>query len=595
MAIVKLDTYTIEQIAAGEVIEAPVSVVKELVENSIDANSKNIVVEIKNGGKTFIRVTDDGTGIDKADMILAFEKHATSKIGNFNDLYDICSLGFRGEALSSIASVSDLVAISKTKEEEIGKKLEFKNNKYKESSIATNTGTSIIVKDLFNNLPVRKKFLKSDIAETNAISKLIYSLAIGYNDISFKYIKNGRVEFISHGSEDLETKIPNLLDPNLKDKLIKISANNDIYNIDGFISSPNYYRGSRSLQHLFINNRLIDSNIVTNNIEKEYRSYIPNSRFPAFFLFVNTNPKNLDVNVHPNKKTIKFNYEDDLISLLSTSIYKSLIKENNPAEITNKKIENKQIPDLSNYQNLLDSYKSFNIVKEDAKLYENDDFFNEDKKIISSNKQSFNNNDYTKIKSDQQKSLLEGKSSYLYLTSIFGKYSLFKKSEDEIIVLDHRRADEAIKYNEFIKNMSNKSVSSQILLEPIIINLKANDKDKFDNKKESIMDLGFDIDQIGESQIIIRSIPQIFDIPESESFFYDILDIDFKNKNEIFYKNIGKFIRSNIFRKGHNINKDESINLLNELFKLDNPYKTNDGKLTLLVLNKDSLENFFER
>ncbi|MDU2353939.1 MAG: DNA mismatch repair protein MutL, partial [Anaerococcus sp.] len=266
-----------------------------------------------------------------------------------------------------------------------------------------------------------------------------------------------------------------------------------------------------------------------------------------------------------------------------------------PAEITNKKIENKQIPDLSNYQNLLDSYKSFNIVKEDAKLYENDDFFNEDKKIISSNKQSFNNNDYTKIKSDQQKSLLEGKSSYLYLTSIFGKYSLFKKSEDEIIVLDHRRADEAIKYNEFIKNMSNKSVSSQILLEPIIINLKANDKDKFDNKKESIMDLGFDIDQIGESQIIIRSIPQIFDIPESESFFYDILDIDFKNKNEIFYKNIGKFIRSNIFRKGHNINKDESINLLNELFKLDNPYKTNDGKLTLLVLNKDSLENFFER
>lgn len=594
MALVKLDDYTIEQIAAGEVIEAPVSVVKELVENSIDAKAKNIVVEVKNGGKTFIRVTDDGIGIAKNDMILAFEKHTTSKISNFNDLYYIYSLGFRGEALSSIANVSNLVAISKTKDEDIGKKLEFKNSKYKESFIATNTGTSIIVKDLFNNLPVRKKFLKSDIAETNAISKLIYSLAIGYNDISFKYIKNGRIDFISHSNEDLETKIPNLLDTNLKDKLIKISAKNDIYNVDGFISNPSYYRGSRSLQYLFINNRLVNSNLITNSTEKEYRSYIPNGRFPAFFLFINTNPKNLDVNVHPNKKTIKFNYEDDLIDLISTSIYKTLIKENNPSEISNKEIEKKQIPDLSNYQNLLDSYKSFNIVKEDTKSYENDDFFNEDKNIISNN-QNFKDKDFTKIKSGQQKSLLEKKSSYLYLTSIFGKYSLFKKSENEIIILDHRRADEAIKYDAFIKNISNKDISSQILLKPIIINLKADDKDKFNDKKEFILDLGFDIDQIGESQIIIRSIPQIFDIPESDTFFYEILDIDFKNKNEIFYKNIGKFIRSNIFRKGHNINKDESISLLNDLFKLDNPYKTQDGKLTLLVLNKDSLENFFER
>jgi DNA mismatch repair protein mutL len=594
MALVKLDDYTIEQIAAGEVIEAPVSVVKELVENSIDAKAKNIVVEVKNGGKTFIRVTDDGIGIAKNDMILAFEKHTTSKISNFNDLYYIYSLGFRGEALSSIANVSNLVAISKTKDEDIGKKLEFKNSKYKESFIATNTGTSIIVKDLFNNLPVRKKFLKSDIAETNAISKLIYSLAIGYNDISFKYIKNGRIDFISHSNEDLETKIPNLLDTNLKDKLIKISAKNDIYNVDGFISNPSYYRGSRSLQYLFINNRLVNSNLITNSTEKEYRSYIPNGRFPAFFLFINTNPKNLDVNVHPNKKTIKFNYEDDLIDLISTSIYKTLIKENNPSEISNKEIEKKQIPDLSNYQNLLDSYKSFNIVKEDTKSYENDDFFNEDKNIISNN-QNFKDKDFTKIKSGQQKSLLEKKSSYLYLTSIFGKYSLFKKSENEIIILDHRRADEAIKYDAFIKNISNKDISSQILLKPIIINLKADDKDKFNDKKEFILDLGFDIDQIGESQIIIRSIPQIFDVPESDTFFYEILDIDFKNKNEIFYKNIGKFIRSNIFRKGHNINKDESISLLNDLFKLDNPYKTQDGKLTLLVLNKDSLENFFER
>ncbi|WP_297281099.1 DNA mismatch repair endonuclease MutL [uncultured Anaerococcus sp.] len=593
MPIVKLDAYTIEQIAAGEVIESPVSVVKELVENSIDAGSKNIVVEIKNGGKTYIRVTDDGGGIASDDIRLAFEKHATSKIRNFSDLYDVYSLGFRGEALASIVSVSNLVAISKTDEEEVGKKIEFKNNKANISSIATNKGTSIIVSDLFSNLPVRKKFLKTDIAETNAVSKLMYSLAIGYKNIAFKYIKDNRIEFTTYANDPLDLKISNLLDSNLKDNLIEISSRNQVYELDGFISSPNYYRGSRTLQYIYVNNRLIDSSLIVNTIEKEYRSLIPNGRFPAFVIFINTNPKNLDINVHPNKRIIKFNYEDELIDLIEKGIRKLLKDDSKPSEIIINKKEKKELPDLSNYQSLLDSYKSFDIVKEENTSYESNDFFDENKEIDIFEEYSFiNKNDKKDISNEK---LVSNKPSYLYLASIFNRYSIFKKSRNEIMIMDHRRADEAIKFNIFIEQMQDKSIDSQLLLKPIIINLKANDKEIFDQKKDFILNLGFDINQIGENQIIIRSVPQLFDIPENESFFYDILDLDFNNKNEIFYKSIIKYIRANAFRKGHKIGETEAIQLLNELFTLDNPYKSYDGKSTILIVDDDSLEHFFER
>ena len=198
---------------------------------------KNIVVEIKKGGKSYIRVTDDGRGIANDQMRLAFEKHTTSKIKDFSDLYDIYSLGFRGEALASIVTVSQMQAISKTENDPVGKKLEFLNTNIKESSIATNNGTSIEVMNLFSNVPVRKKFLKSDIAESNAISKLMYSLAIGYNSLSLKYIKDGRVEFKTNANEPLDIRISNLLDENLKDNLIEINSSGSIYKIEGFISS----------------------------------------------------------------------------------------------------------------------------------------------------------------------------------------------------------------------------------------------------------------------------------------------------------------------------------------------------------------------
>lgn len=597
MPIIKLDDRTIEQIAAGEVIESPVSVVKELVENSIDAGAKNIVVEIKKGGKSYIRVTDDGRGIANDQMRLAFEKHTTSKIKDFSDLYDIYSLGFRGEALASIVTVSQMQAISKTENDPVGKKLEFLNTNIKESSIATNNGTSIEVVNLFNNVPVRKKFLKSDIAESNAISKLMYSLAIGYNSLSLKYIKDGRVEFKTNANEPLDIRISNLLDENLKDNLIEINSSGSIYKIEGFISSSNYYRGSRNLQYLYVNNRLIDSSLITKIIEKEYKSLIPQGRFPAIFLFLSTNPKNLDVNVHPNKRTIKFNYEDELIKQIENTVHQALSENISPNFINIAEKKDNSIPDLSNYQNLLDSYSGFNIVREEKESYEEkNDFFDTDKKIdIERNEiTKFISKDKRDTKKIKEKSFLE-ENTFSYLTSIFDRYSLFKANNNKLYLIDHRRADQAIKFQKYLKDIKESQIVSQILLEPLIINLKVDDRFKYESKKDFIASLGFDIEDFGENQIIVRAVPQLFEHAENDSLIMDLIDMDIKEKNEVFYKKLYKLIKETSFRKGHTINKQTAEQLINDLFMLDNPFKSYDGKTVILELNEDILEKYFDR
>lgn len=597
MPIRKLDQYTIEQIAAGEVIESPFSVVKELVENSIDAKAKNITVEIKNGGKTYIRVTDDGSGIAKDDLKLAFEKHTTSKIVHFEDLYDIYSLGFRGEALSTIVSVANVRAITKTSDANIGSKIEFTNNKINESSIATNTGTSIEVLNIFANLPARYKFLKSDLAESNAITKLMYSLALGYNNIGFKYIKDDRLEFKTTANESLDLRIYNLLDDNLKDELIEIDASNEIYSINGFISSSNYYRASRSLQYLYVNNRLVDSPLIINTIENEYRTYIPNGRFPALFLFVSTNPKNLDINVHPNKRTIKFIYEDDLLSLLRECIYKSLSENMYPNKITIDENKDNSLLDFSDYASVLEKYQNSSLVKENKSSYEENNFFeNKDKKLYEVDDKKLETHDNYKLPSNDFNTIsFTEEKSYSYLTSLFSRYSLFACSNGNIILVDNRRADEAILYNNFIKELEDGAVSQQLLLEPIVINLKANDKLKFIDKRDDLLSLGFDIDLIAEDKVLIRSIPQLFDNDTYGNFFYDLLDLDLQDRGDIFYKNIRKYIKSKSFRKGNKLGEIEARKYLDDLLNLDNPYKTYDGKAIIIELTDKDLERYFER
>ncbi|MDU3152791.1 MAG: DNA mismatch repair endonuclease MutL, partial [Anaerococcus hydrogenalis] len=514
MKIIELDDKTIEQIAAGEVIESPVSIIKELVENSIDANSKNIIVEIKNGGKSYIRVTDDGIGIDEDDFERAFKRHATSKIKDFSDLYRIFSLGFRGEALSSIISCADVKAVSKTENQDIGKKLEFKNGKLESiRSIATNNGTSIEVFNLFSNLPVRRKFLGSDINESNKISKIIQALALGYDNISFKFIKDNRLVFQTLESDSLKDRIFNLIDENLKENILKIRAKNSLYDISGYISNTNYYRGNRSFQYIFVNNRLIENSNISKAVESKYKSSIPNQRFPAFFLFIKTNTTNIDVNIHPNKKEIKFTYEDNLIELLEDNISK-ILYDNSDFKKVKAPEENKD--EINFYDDYAEVLNLYNKVNEEKNTYEKDthydksqnsidnDFFELEKLNFIEEKDN-ENLEYKKIEKNEKKQLINTK-NLLYKTSIFNRYSLFVNS-DKILLLDHRRADQRIKFDEFIENFNKDKINSQQLLEAKIIKVSLEEYNKYLEKKEIFKKLGFEIDTFSFDKLIIRSVP----------------------------------------------------------------------------------------
>lgn len=612
MTILKLDDKTIEKIAAGEVIESPVSIVKELVENSIDAGADSITVEIKNGGKTYIRVTDNGSGISKNEIELAFSKHATSKIRDFNDLYDIYSLGFRGEALASIVSVSEVTAISKTKDEMVGTKINFNNGEKTLTSIATNVGTSIVVKDLFRDIPVRRRFLKSDIVESNHISKLMYAIAIGYPEISFKFIKNENIEFSTIKNEDIKIRIAKLLDDKLEDHLIKISDNNEIYNLDGFISNNNYYRGNRSLQYIYINNRLVESELIRDRIEIAYRGNIPNGRFPVFFLYIKTNPKNIDINVHPNKRVIKFSYEDQLIDLIDSSISKFINASYGVKEISIKENNKNDLMDFSDYAQILNNYNNTqSLVKESSfdniydtdknesyDDYEDNSFFNSKTELSFEEEEKYVEEGLNegKIieKTFDENSYIEDFEYLNYKCSIFARYSIFER-KNKLFILDHRRATEKINFNKFLNQFENKTIDEQLLIDPLIINLSKFDIDRFSEKKDIINRLGFDAEIIGDRSIIIRSVPFIFSIPEEDKFFYDLLDLGYSRDTDYLYKKLRKLNLSLSFRKGDKINEEEAYELISKLKVLENPYTTYDGKAVLVKIDEKDVEKYFER
>lgn len=592
MSIIKLDSETIEKIAAGEVIESPLSIIKELVENSMDAGSKNITVEIKNGGKTFIRVTDDGIGIDRDEIDLAFEKHATSKIRKFDDLYSITSLGFRGEALPSIAAVSKVVAISKTEESPIGTKLDLTCKETIKTSIATNKGTSIIVKDLFYNIPARRKFLKSDIAESNKISKLMYAFAIGYKDISFKFIKDNRIEFQSNPNLELKLRISDLLDNLLEENLFNIKAKNNSYRIEGEIGLSSYYRGNRSMQYIFVNDRLIEDEEITKTIEYQYQGLIPQGRFPAFFIFIYTDPKNIDVNIHPNKKQVKYSYEDELLELISENVKKLLKSKLEINSINIKEDKKDEYLDFTDYKAILEKYSPAEmLVNEDVKSYDdkndNNDFFK------TENPLTYEFSTENNIK-ENENSFIEDISIPTYKASIFKRYSIFE-DKDKLYILDHRRAEEKIKMSQFINEFRNKEVVSQLLLNPIKINLNKIDIDRFEEKKDIFERLGFDIELISSSSLIIRQIPFIFNVPEDDKFFYEILDLTDGLNNGLLANKLRHLVRSLSFRKGYDINENEAIELYKNLLNEENPYKTYDGKPTIISLEDKDLEKYFER
>ncbi|MDD4624364.1 MAG: DNA mismatch repair endonuclease MutL [Bacilli bacterium] len=565
MSVIKImDEILSNKIAAGEVVERCVSVVKELVENSIDANSKKIKIELKESGIKEIKVTDDGTGMDREDAINAFGRHATSKLLNEDDLFRIDTLGFRGEALPSIASVSEVIL--KTSTGDIGTEVTIKGGKLiNESKTDSRKGTIITVKNIFYNTPARLKHLKSIYAELAVITDYVDKMALANPSISFSLYNDSKLLFNTDGSNDLLKVINEVYGLNVSKKMIKIEASDDEYDIEGYISYPEVTKSNRNHITTFVNGRLVKNYELIKAINDSYHTYKPEDKYPIVVLNIKVDFSLVDVNIHPTKQDIKFGKIEELKSLLSISIKKALNKTLLIPEV-NTKVEDKTI-----------EYEDIKLSLEDISVNET---HNEESKevLITNNKIDI---------------------PMIYPIGLAKGTYIISQNELGIYLIDQHAANERINYEYYLKKVpSNKDVQNMII--PITIELT---KKEYIIVKENINileDLGFEVEEFGENSLIFRSHPVWLKQDYEEESIKRLLDLivliekDF-NK-EKFMENIAITMSCKLSIKANeNISLDEMELLIKKLRACDNPYTCPHGRPTIISFTNYELEKLFKR
>ena len=642
-----LSKETVEKIAAGEVIERPVSVVKELVENSIDAGATNIIIKIYDGGKRKISISDNGSGINREDVNLAFIKHSTSKIENVDDLYRIHTMGFRGEALASIKAISNVTLISKTEDEEIGSKISFFNGNKRIENISTNKGTSIIVEDIFYNIPARKKFLKKDTYESNLINDLLYRLAIANPSIGFKYMNNDKLIFDLFSNQSLYERINSLYGYDTAINMKEVNIESDKFKIRGYISNNLLYRSNKKNQLLYINNRTVKNDAISKVINEAYKSTIPLNRFPVFFLFIDIDPSMLDVNIHPAKTEVKIQDMDELLILLNSNLKRVINsdvelkiafsdKKDDREEETKLNIVEKDEEDsdeavrityedytstqyntvyakstATEYDEFIskeDSYRDENNA--DIPVFDDDEFINdinllqdrnEDVKKTSQKYEEMlifddeTNDDKNRIVMDDINILdaykIEG---VLFNTFIL----LYDYNNDFVVIIDQHAAHERILYEEFSEKFKNSKVNSQYIEGVSPIKLTVNEEEIIKENMDLLNKFGFTIDIYPDHNVVVRSIPIIFGGNYSLDLIKDIIGILDEEKTNIYdYKveKIMKYACKNAIKAGDKISNIEIDKLIEDLKKCKYPTTCPHGRPSMIILKKNMIEKMFFR
>jgi len=612
----KLDSLTVDKIAAGEVVERPLSVVKELIENSIDAEANEIIVEIRNGGKSYIRVTDNGNGINKNEVSKALKRHYTSKLNKIDDLDYLKSLGFRGEALASISSISKVEITTKEAENETGINIIYKNNEIiSQKEVGCITGTTIIVRDLFFNLPVRKKFLGSDISEGNKITNLITKMALLNKNITFKFLRDRKIIFNTPKNTTLINKITTLYGEDFSSSLLKIENNkNSSYRIKGYISDLNYFRGNRGHQMVFVNDRYIKSPKIADIVEENYNTVIPSNKFPGFILYIYTDPKNIDVNIHPQKYEIKFK---DFISI-KKSLNEVL------SETFNRKIFSKKYKIKDKKNNFLD-FESNNTRSHENNLKIDKDYSNInmdiDKKV--DNEKSIEEIDYTQNNllglSNKEDSNLnntfenmdffENNSEYKtnnnlinfnnlhFIGYIFDTYILFQDFKKRVLyILDQHAAHERINYEKYIEKFRNRKINIQELLVPIKVGLSSSEYEKALDNQSLFEEFGLEIETFGTNTIIIRSLPSFLKNIDSKKLFYSLLEgLEGFDKSNVQLSTLIKKACTDSVKSGDILSEKEIHALVDNLLNCEKPYTCPHGRPIIVELDEKDFKKLFNR
>ncbi len=591
MSIKVLDQETINKIAAGEVIERPSSVVKELVENAIDAGATAITVEIKDGGISLVRVTDNGSGIAKDDIPLAFLRHSTSKIKSIEDLMNVSSLGFRGEALSSIAAVSQVELITKTSEDFSGCRYIIEGGEEVSlEEVGAPEGTTFIVRNLFYNTPVRRKFLKTAATEAGYVSSLIEHLSLSHPDISFRFISNNQNKLHTSGNMNLRDIIYGVYGRDITGNLIEISGKTQDIEISGFIGKPVICRGNRSYENYYINGRYIKSGIITKAIEEAYKGYIMPHNYPFTAIHFKINPSILDVNVHPTKMELRFSKNEFVYSFVLDAVRNTLRSGELAAQVklhetpVSPVIENKKSPQ-----------KFKERLPEPFELKRSMDLIREDNKAAEYAKKTEEPVQASLFDSP----LMEAKSpdEYRIIGQLFETYWLIEYG-DKFYMMDQHAAHEKILYERFMKHLKEKDMDTQMIMPPVIIELTMQQENAYRQHKKAFERLGFEIEEFGGGSYKVTGLPAGLPNVNLKQMLIDMIDgltSDSHTDLDIITERVATMSCKAAVKGSNKLSFEEARELIQELMQAENPYNCPHGRPTLIVMSKYEVEKKFKR
>lgn len=649
-----LSQETIDKIAAGEVIERPSSVVKELVENAIDAGSSAVTVEIKEGGISFIRISDNGCGIEREQIPLAFLRHSTSKIKSVEDLFTVTSLGFRGEALSSIAAVSQVELITKTNGDFTGSRYLIEGSKEVSlEEIGAPDGTTFIVRNLFYNTPARKKFLKSAQTEGTYIHELMQRMILSHPDVAFKFIMNNQVKLQSSGNGNIKDIIYHLYGRDITKALLPIAHESELFKVSGFIGKPMISRGNRGYELYFVNGRFIRSQILSKAIEDAFKPFLMQHQYPFTVLYFEIDSSLLDVNVHPTKMELRFSNQQELYrevqSILSASlVHRDIIPEvpvdtpkKNEMEVPKiekvmpEPFEQKRLEEIrkavrkdSPYEikypvsrpmgtgsvssaaqeKLLDTIKSMppedmmeeRIQKEplpeqskketEKELAKEAYVLREEETYGAKPEGSYEQGSFLK-EEEMAKQKIIGQ--------LFDTYWLVEYN-DRLFIVDQHAAHEKVMYEKLKKQFEKKEFTSQAISPPIVITLSMREAEALERFKEQFTKLGFEIEHFGGAEYSICGVPGNLYRLNTKDVLIEMLDeltdgISERATTDVILDKIASMSCKAAVKGSQRLSLPEMEQLMKDLMKLDNPYNCPHGRPTIIAMSKYEIEKKFKR
>ncbi len=594
-----------ELIAAGEVIERPASIVKELIENSIDAKATAVTVEIQNGGIRFIRISDNGCGIASSDAPTAFLRHATSKVKVKNDLDSIGTLGFRGEALASVAAVSKVELMTKTRDEELGTYLRISASEIDEvRETGCPDGTTITVRDIFYNVPARLKFLKKDVTEANAVASIVEKIALSHPEISIKFIRDNKVIFITPGDGELLSAVYTVFGRDFANSMIPVDYEFNGIKVTGYTAKPMFHRANRSMQHFFINGRYTKTRTCGIALEEGYKGAMMVGKFPACVLELEMPFDRVDVNVHPAKIEVRFVDEHAVFDAVYFAVKSAIAKDNEISKpvFKTKKEENNVSPDIATPF----SNKWVSAVQESIPITTKPAF--DYKSFVASHKEikdvrtvfEFHSPVAEGPVTEKQPEIPEVNKepavSFTVVGEIFATYILVQ-TDEEFIIVDKHAAHERILYNKLKSNF--KELDKQLLLSPVTVSLSRQECETVMKETEFLSKLGFTVEDFGSNTMLIREVPAVASKADSKEMFMDIVSGLLQNRKSSLPEKIEDILHRIACRsavKGHDKNNiAELCDLVNTVFSDENVRYCPHGRPVMVRYTRKEIEKLFGR